>query len=241
MSDNKIDVLAFGAHPDDIEASCGGLLLNLVKRGYLTGAVDVTNGGLGTNGTPEIRREEAVEGSKILGNSFRENLQIPEGEIADSVENRKRIVSLIRKHKPTMVLVPYWEDRHPDHVATSRLVSASIFYTGLRKLEVDGLEAHRPKYVLYYALHQEFQPSFIVDITEVYEQKREALLAHKSQFFVDGAEAVKSYINTGSFLEYWDARARRYGYMIGAAYGEPYVIPNPPGVDDPYLLKMKDF
>lgn len=236
LSPQKIDCLAFGAHPDDVEASCGGLLIKLNKLGFKTGTIDLTDGGLGTNGTVEIRAEEAKKGSEIMGDQFRLNVGIPEAEIVDDIETRKLIVHLIRLFQPDMLLLPHLLDRHPDHIDTSRVVTSSVFFSGLGKF-LPEVEKYRPKWVMSYALHQEFDPSFIVDISNEYEQKVKALLAHESQFKGEN----KSYISTGTFLDYWEARAKRFGYMIGTKYGEPYKVNGTVGINNPFDLLIKDY
>ena len=222
-TNNSVDVLAFGAHPDDVEACAGGYLLKAKQKGLTTGIVDLTLGEKGTNGTIEIRKKEADEGAKILGCSFRENLELPDGNISVNKENEMAVLEVIRKYRPETVLAPWLEDRHPDHEDVGKLVSKASMYSGLAKIETE-YERWRPKKIFYYMLHYDFKPSFVVDISDVFETKIRSLKAHKSQFDPNGKGVIKSYINKPEFLEFWEIRSRYYGYRIGAKYGEPYKV-----------------
>ncbi len=216
----RIDCLAFSPHPDDAELFCGGLLSKLKKQGRSTAIVDLTRGELSTNGNPEIRAAESSEATRILQLDARENLEISDGNIDASPENRKKIVSILRKYKPAICLLPYWRDRHPDHEAASRVIKQAVFDSGLKKIDT-GQETYRPVSILYYMLHTQFEPSFVVDISEEQEQKMAAIMAYKSQFFQD-KKAQGTYINQSGFLESLTTRAAFFGHQAGVGFAEPF-------------------
>jgi N-acetylglucosamine malate deacetylase 1 len=176
-----VDVLLFGAHPDDVEWGAGGSVLLLKARGASFGVVDLTRGEMGSRGTSEERDKEAQEAASSMGAQFRENLGMPDCGVIDSVKNRKRIASVIRRHRPKLVLAPYWKDRHPDHAATGRLIRNSAVYCTLRKSN-DPNPPHKPSSYLYYLLHHFTRPSMVVNISDVYDRKLELLRMHVSQF-----------------------------------------------------------
>ena len=166
----KLDIIAFSAHPDDVELSCGGTIAKMVKAGYKAGVIDLTEAELSTRGTIALRRKETEKASKVLNLSIRDNLKIPDGQIENTLGNRLKVINCIRKHQPEIILAPFFEDRHPDHVYTSTLISESNFYSGLSKLDGE-LTPHRAKNVLYYYQHMVDKPSFVVDITDEFDQK----------------------------------------------------------------------
>ncbi len=217
----KIDCLAFGAHPDDVELFCSGLLLKLQKQGFTTGIVDLTKGELSTNGTLEIRKTETKNASKILNISIRENLGFEDGNIENTKQNRIELIKVIRKFKPDLVLQPYWEDRHPDHVSTSKIVSDVCFYSGLSEIETEQ-EPFRPKTNLYYMMHTRFTPSFIVDISDEMETKIKTIKCYESQFSQSKEKKKNTYINQPEFFDSIINRAKFYGYEIKREFGEPY-------------------
>lgn len=217
----QTDCLAFGAHPDDVELFCSGLLLKLKSQGYKTAIVDLTQGELSTNGDIKTRREEAEKASAILQLDFRSNVAIRDGNIANDYENRMAIIRLIRKIKPILCLIPHWKDRHPDHRSASVLLHDAIFFSGLKKIETDQ-ESFRPKTVLHYMLHNVFIPTFIVDISNEMENKMAAIKAYKSQFESDPGVSEGTYINRPEFLDTVYTRAQFYGQKIGCKFGEPY-------------------
>ena len=176
-----LDVLAFGTHPDDLELCCGGTLILLASRGYRVGSVDLTRGELGTRGSAEIRAQETAAANEILKLSLRENLGIPDGNIEKSQENIRRVIQVLREHRPRLVLAPYWEERHYDHVHGSELVSEAAFYSGLAKIDT-GQECFRPYRVLYYMGRVGFRPSFVVDVAVTFDAKMRALRSYQSQF-----------------------------------------------------------
>lgn len=227
------DVLFFGAHPDDIELGCGGTVAKLTSAGYKVGMIDLTRGELGTRGTREIRDQEAKEATRILGASVRDNCEITDGHIEINRENKAKVITMIRKYRPELVILPYFSDRHPDHVNASKLVKECIYYSGTEKwptgVSISELPPHRPKFYLYFMLAEPFQPTLIVDVTTHYQQRMDAFHAYKSQFFVPGqmVEEKETWISTPAFSESLIARLRFYGFQIGATYGEGFYADQP--------------
>ena len=248
-----LDILAFAAHPDDVELCAGGTMCLLAQQGYQTGIVDLSRGELGSRGTPALRRQEAEEASKILGTSARENLGIPDGDIANTRANQIKVVRAIRRFKPHMVLLNPPFDRHPDHGDAATLVKAAIFYAGLRKIETRDDEGNvqdpwRPDHALHYMQTTPFEPTIIVDVSDVWAQRMQAMQAFKSQFFNPSYTSTENepqtFISNPGFFEWIEARARTYGYMIGAQYGEPFLYHQGPiGVTDLFatLSRKKEF
>ncbi|OFV93262.1 MAG: bacillithiol biosynthesis deacetylase BshB1 [Acidobacteria bacterium RIFCSPLOWO2_12_FULL_54_10] len=231
-----LDVMAFGAHPDDVELLVGGTLAKLAKQGYRTGAVDLTRGELGTRGTEEIRAKESAAASEILKLSVRENLGIPDGHIEKSQDHILRVIRVLRQYRPRLIMIPHWEERHCDHVHTSELVAEAAFYAGLKKIET-GQESFRPFRVLYYVGRMGFRPSFIVDVSETFDTKMKAVRAHQSQFHRGQEEAkageAQTFISSVYALEVFETMAKYYGAMIGAKYGEPYLMREAVELADP--------
>ena len=239
-----LDVLAFGTHPDDLELCCGGTLILLAGRGYRIGAVDLTRGELGTRGSEEIRAKESAAASQVLKLCLRENLGIPDGHIEKSQENLLRVIRVLRQHRPRLVLAPYWEERHYDHVHASHLVAEAAFYSGLSKIET-GQESFRPYRVLYYVGRIGFRPSFVVDISETFEAKMRAIRSYRSQFHGGGDEesgGPQTLISSPLALEVFETLARHYGAMIGARYGEPFLVREALELSDPvaYFREFPD-
>ena len=237
-----LDVLALAAHPDDVELCAGGTMCLLAEQGYRTGVVDFTRGELGTRGTPESRAEEAAAASEIMGLAARENLGLPDGDIQNTKANQLKVVQAVRRHRPSIVLTTAETVRHPDHGDATRLSVDALFYSGLAKVETrdEGgapQEPWRPHHVLHYMQALDFEPTFVVDVTDVWERRMDALLAYRSQFYQPDAEGSddepETYISNPRFLAWVEARARTYGYRIGADYGEPFLYRHGPvGVDD---------
>ena len=221
----ELDVLAFAAHRDDIELTCGGTMIKLVDQGYRTGIVDLTAGEMGTRGSVQERAREAEEAAKILCVRCRDNLGIPDADIEMNAENKLKVVGAIRRYRPRLVLLPYWEDRHPDHAHTSQLVFEAAFLAGLSKLDLDTRQPkHRPEKLVYYMCHYEFEPSFIVDVTEQYERKMEAILCFKSQVHNPNYPGEQTLISSAEYLESIEVRSRYYGGLIGKRHGEPFLV-----------------
>ena len=231
----QIDILAFGAHPDDIELTCAGTIIKLGAMGYKTGVIALTQGELGTRGTAEIRAQEFEAAGKILGLSIHKMLDIADGNVAVTDENKLKVIREIREYKPRIVFAPYWKVRHPDHGHASHLVREAAFFSGLKKIDT-GQEAHRPFKVVYYPGRFEFAPSFIVDVSEHHEQKVDAIQAYKSQFHNSEKNKYgdeETNISTPEFLEAIITRDKQYGSYIGAKYGEPFLVREPMRLDDP--------
>lgn len=242
IDSNRLDVLAFAAHPDDVELCAGGTVCKLVKQGYRVGIVDLTRGELGSRGTPELRMEEAGRAAEILGIHARENLGLADGNIADSPEARRKVIQVVRRYRPHVALVSPPECRHPDHPDAARLVTSALFYAGLRKLETrsqsgEPQDPWRPRHVLHYMQAIPFEPTFIVDVSDEWEQRMRALGAYGSQLHNPAYEPQdgepETFISNPRFLEWISAQAKTYGHRIGAEYGEPFLYRHGPvGVDD---------
>ncbi|HEY4047156.1 MAG TPA: bacillithiol biosynthesis deacetylase BshB1 [Acidobacteriaceae bacterium] len=217
-----IDVLLFGAHPDDVEWGAGGTVLTLKARGSSFGIVDLTRGEMGSRGTSEERDKEAQETASWMGARFRENLGLPDCGVIDSIENRKHIASVIRRYRPKLVLAPYWKDRHPDHAATGRLIRNAAVYCTLRKSN-DLNPPHKPSAYLYYLLHHFRQPSMVVDISEIYNRKLELLRMHASQFAKTAEGFGVLPLGMDDYLFGLESRDRFFGSLIGVHHGEALV------------------
>lgn len=219
----KLDVLAFGAHRDDIELTCAGTMIKLADQGYKTGIIDLTAGEMGTRGSAEERAMEAEESAKILQVKCRENLGIPDTNIEINRENKIKIAKVLRKYQPRIVILPYWEDRHPDHAHAGQLVFESSFIAGLSKLDT-GQQSHRPEKLIYYMCHYEFEPSFIVDVTEQHERKMAAVHCFKSQIYNPNYQGEQTLISSPEYLESIEVRSRYYGWHIRKKHGEPFLM-----------------
>ncbi len=232
-----VDVLAFSPHPDDADLACGGLLLKLKGMGYTTGIVDLTEAELSSNGDPDTRRKETLNASKILKLDIRENLKIGDSAVANNLENRLKIIEIIRKYKPALAVIPYKKDRHPDHENSSKLLKDAIFMSGLKNFKTD-IEFHKPKIVISYMLNYQFKPNFIVDISDYYIQKMEVFAAYKSQFGRED-DGQSTYINSRYFYDLITSRNKYYGLKVNVEYGEPFLIESDIKVDNP--VKFFDY
>lgn len=223
----KLDILAFGVHPDDVELSCAGVLLVEQKNGKKTGIIDLTAGELGTRGSGEIRKVEAADAANILSVAVRENLQMADGFLQNDEAHQRKIIVAIRAFKPEIILCNAPEDRHPDHGKSSKLVADAAFLSGLMKIETElngSLQsAWRPKYVFRYIQDRFLQPDFVVDITDVFEQKIEAIKAYKTQFYNSDLDEPQTYISTPDFLDSVIYRHKWFGKMIGVKYAEGFI------------------
>ena len=231
----KLDVLAVSPHPDDVELHCGGLMIRFADLGYATGIVDMSRGEKGTRGTVDGRKGEAAAAAEILGLSTRQNLELPDARIGACETHRDALVDAIRIHQPDLLLVPHEVARHPDHEATARLARDAAFLAGLEKIETDH-PVFRPRKVVFYLTHHRYQdprPSFIVDITSTFGRKIEAVKAHRSQFHDPDSTEPETFISRPEFLEEVEAQSRYYGALIGARYGEPFVVREYLSIDDP--------
>lgn len=231
MKNTKVDYLFFGAHPDDAEIGCGGTMLEAVAKGKRVALVDLTRGEMGTRGTPETRLRESLAAARLLGALFRLQLDLGDGILRNGRDEELEVVSIIRKHRPAIVFAPFPDDRHPDHTRAGRLVTEASFYAGLAKIEA-GQPAHRPQTVVYYMQNYVQQPAFVVDITASHKRKMEALRCYKSQFYNPKSKEKMTFIAKKSFIDMIEARARHFGAMIGAEFGEGFLTKQPPRVDD---------
>ena len=291
-----LDILAIAAHRDDVEQTCGGTLLKMAQRGYRTGILDLTQGEMGTRGTAQERAREAAEAAKILHVSWRQALDIPDGRVENTWENRLKVARVIREQRPKVVILPYWEGRHPDHYTTSRLGYEACFLAGLAKLEVEqtlssqhsafsqvktedvgttvganvsatvgtgvdstveghgfsraernpeaaalaagGLSAHRPFKIIYATLYYDVRPTFVVDITDQFENRFQSLIAYKSQF--TDQEAGKDFFPAQADIHArTEAMARFYGMMGGVTYAEPFLQKEVGLVEDLLQIPVK--
>ena len=235
-----VDVVAFGAHPDDIELGCGGTLAKLADAGRSVVFVDLTRGELGTRGTVEVRQQEAREAARILGATARENLTLPDGHLALTAEAKRKVVEVIRRFRPRLVFLPYFHDRHPDHVHASEIVYEGTFLAGLPRY-VTGEASYRPDKIIYYMGWEEFSPSFIVDISEQFERKMEAIRAYASQFTLADPSYPKTRLTSPATDRLIRSRMAHYGALIGKEYGEAFLIRGVLEVDDPFNLRFLSF
>ncbi|MBM3327534.1 MAG: bacillithiol biosynthesis deacetylase BshB1 [Calditrichaeota bacterium] len=219
---NQIDLLALGAHSDDVELGCGGTVAALAHKGYNCAIVDVTEAALSTRGNILTRQEEAACAAHILG-ALRYNLQAQESQIYPNFDNLLSLVSLIRALKPKLMLTHYWEDRHPDHIAVSRLTQEAVFWAGVAKFG-DDHPPHRPRRLGYYFARLETIPTLIVDISDTFDTKMAAVRAYRSQFFPDPDETPNTFISRPEFLDRITTRARGWGDKISARYGEAFLF-----------------
>jgi bacillithiol biosynthesis deacetylase BshB1 len=223
----KLDILALGVHPDDVELSCAGVLLVEKMNGKKTGIIDLTQGELGTRGTAETRKTEAADAAMILGVDIRENLEMADGFFQNDEANQRKIISALRDYQPEIILCNAPEDRHPDHGRSSKLVADAAFLSGLKKIQTErnGMvqEAWRPKYVFRYIQDRMLQPDFVIDITEVFDKKIEAIKAYKTQINSGEMDGPETYISTPDFLDSVIYRHKWFGKMIGVKYAEGFI------------------
>ena len=222
----KLDILAFGAHPDDVELGCGGTIAKEISLGRKVGVIDLTRGELGTRGSADLRDKEAAEAGKILGLSVRENLRMRDGFFENDENHQMQIIQMLRNYRPDVVLCNAVDDRHIDHGKGSKLVSDACFLSGLMKIEstLDGnlQEAWRPKQVYHYIQWKDLKPDFVVDITDFMELKRRAIFAYSSQFYTPETNAPITPIATKNFLDSIDYRAQDLGRLVGTEYAEGF-------------------
>lgn len=233
----KLDILAIGVHPDDVELGCSGVLINEIKNGKKTGIIDLTQGELGTRGTIDTRYAEAKNAAEIIGVAVRENLKMRDGFFRNDEEHQLQLVAAIRKYRPEIVLANILDDRHPDHGRAGHLISDACFLSGLEKVKTkdnEGKEQNkwRPKYVLHYIQDWYHDPDLIIDVSDAFEQKMKSVEAYTTQFHVNGhvQEGAETYISTPDFLESIVARARMLGKRIGVKYAEGYVCEKKIGI-----------
>ena len=254
MSTPPLDILALAAHRDDAEQTCGGALLKMAQRGYRTGILDLTQGEMGTRGSMEDRSREAADAAKILCVSWRQALDIPDGRVENTWENRLKVARVLREQKPRVVILPYWKGRHPDHYTTSVLGYEACFLAGLAKLDLKSAIStqhaafsqqaatsalpHRPFKIVYATLYYDVRPTFVVDITEQFETRLQSLMAYKSQFSDQevGKGIFPAQAEIRSRIE---AMARFYGMLAGVTYAEPFLQKEVGLVDDLTAIPVK--
>jgi bacillithiol biosynthesis deacetylase BshB1 len=232
-----VDVLAIAAHRDDVEQTCGGTLLRMASRGLRTAILDLTRGEAGTRGTSEDRAREAAEAARVLGVVWRQALDLPDGAIENSLENRMKIVPVLRQLRPRVVILPYWQARHPDHAVVAQLGYEACFLSGLAKIDT-GSAPHRPFKIVYASLYQDVRPSFVVDITPFVEQRHAALMAYQSQY-ANQAAGSALFVAEEEIRERTFAEARHYGLLAGVRFGEPFVQKEVGLVDDLTLIPVQ--
>lgn len=237
--EKPLDLLAIAAHPDDIEQTCGGTLLKAAAMGYRTGALDLTAGDMGTRGSPELRIEESGRAARLLRLAWRGNLRLPDARLENSLPARMTLAAEIRRLRPRVVILPYWQGRHPDHYRAAELGYEACFLGGLRKLE-STTEPHRPFKILYASVYANVTPSFVVDVSAEFERRMDALLAYESQYG-ESAEGGDLFPKQAEIRERLAAVARFYGNLIGARYGEPFVVKETMRVDDVMQLGVRSF
>ena len=242
LSASPVDVLAIAAHRDDVEQTCGGTLLRMAARGLRTGILDLTQGESGTRGSAAERAAEAEAAAKILGVSHRQALDLPDGAIANTLENRLKIARVIRELRPRVVILPYWEARHPDHATCATLGYEACFLAGLSRVQTGDvagdLPPHRPFKIVYASLYADVRPSFIVDITPFIEQRYAALMAYQSQY-ANQAQGGGLFVPEEEIRERMLAEARHYGLLAGVKFGEPFVQREVGLVDDLTLIPVQ--
>jgi len=252
--DKTLDVLAIAAHRDDVEQTCGGTLLKMAQSGHRTGILDLTQGEMGTRGTAEDRAREAAQAAKILQVHFRQALDIPDGRVENTWENRLKIARIIRQQRPRVVILPYWQGRHPDHYNCSTLGYEACFLAGLTKLQLDeqqktktGRKAkepdwprrpHRPFKIIYATLYYDVRPTFVVDISDQFEARLESIYAYKSQY-ADQEAGRNDFPAHAEVRERVTTMAKFYGMLAGVKYAEPFLQKEVGLVDDLTMIPVK--
>jgi bacillithiol biosynthesis deacetylase BshB1 len=256
MAEEKaLDVLAIAAHPDDAEITCGGLLIKMARQGRKTGVLDLTAGEMGTWGDEQDRAKEAADAAKALGLAYRGNVELPDSAVELTQANKLKIAHVIRDTKPELVILPHWKQRHPDHLACSRLGYDACFLAGLKKVDLNG-EPFRPRKIIYVSYFRNTDYSFLVDISAEFEQKLEAIAAYRSQF--GDAEALREKMKTGFTLselansesrnifspgvniyDLMFARSRHLGQMVGVTFAEAYTVKEQMLIDDPQNMPVR--
>jgi len=258
MSTPPLDILALAAHRDDVEQTCGGTLLKMAQRGYRTGILDLTQGEMGTRGSAEDRSREATDAAKILCVAWRQALDIPDGRVENTWENRLKVARVLRERRPRVVILPYWKGRHPDHYTASILGYEACFLAGLAKVDAEqalssqhsalsqegaasttgALLPHRPFKIVYATLYYDVRPTFVVDITEQFETRLQSLMAYKSQF--SDQEAGKAIFPAQAEIRSRiEAMARFYGMLAGVTYAEPFLQKEVGLVEDLTVIPVK--
>lgn len=238
----KLDILAIGVHPDDVELSCAGTILKHLALGKTVGILDLSRGELGTRGTPALRTEEAMKAAKILGVSLREQLTMPDGFFENNETNQKHIIPIIRKYQPEIVLCNAISDRHPDHGRAAKLVADACFYSGLAKVETYGDDnklqnCWRPKAVYHYIQDQFIEPDFVIDISVYMDKKMESIMAYSSQFYNPNSKEPETPISSKNFIESIKAKSSVFGRAINCDYAEGFTVNRYIGVESLFDLR----
>jgi N-acetylglucosamine malate deacetylase 1 len=222
----SVDLLVFGPHPDDLEIGLGGTIARHAARGLTVGLCDLTAGEMGSNGTVDERLAESEAARQALGAAWRENLGWPDRRIGKDAAHLEQAVAFIRRHRPRAIAVPYWSDRHPDHVAASQVLTEAVFNSGLRRFDPPAA-AWKPQSICYYFINDSVTPSFVVDVSAVYERKRRALACYVSQFKPSGGEAVDTRLTSPRFQQLVESRDAQSGALAGVAFAEGLVVRDP--------------
>ena len=223
---NPVAILVFGPHPDDLEIGLGGTIARHTAAGDAVGLCDLTAGEMGSNGTVEERLAEAEEARKVLGAAWRVNLRLPDRRIGSDNEHIRAATALIRKARPRTVAIPYWSDRHPDHIAASAMLTEAAFNAGLRRYDA-GADAWRLEWVCYYFINDSAPPSFVIDVSDVYEIKRRALACHVSQFTAAASNSVATRLTSPRFQQLIESRDAQFGAVAGVAFAEGLIVRDP--------------
>jgi bacillithiol biosynthesis deacetylase BshB1 len=235
--DTPLDILAIAAHRDDVEQTCGGTLLKAAQQGQRTGILDLTQGEMGTRGTAADRAREAADAARILQAQYRHALDIPDGRVENTWENRLKVACIIRETRPRVVILPYWQARHPDHATASTLGYEACFLSGLKKLDIPG-DPHRPFKIVYASLYHDIRPTFVVDITAQFELRLQSLFAYKSQY-EDQSAGAKDFPAHAEIRQRIETMARFYGLLAGVDYAEPFVQKEVGLVEDLRMIPVK--
>jgi bacillithiol biosynthesis deacetylase BshB1 len=233
MTVKPVDLLAIGPHPDDIEIGIGGIVAKHAALGHLVGLCDLTAGEMGSNGTVDERLAEAEAARQVLGAAWRVNLRLPDRAIGTSPDHQRAVAGLVRSARPKVVAIPYWSDRHPDHVAASHLLTEAVFSAGLRRYHAEG-DAWKPESVCYYFINDMAAPSFVVDVSDHYETKRRALACHVTQFEPSQPDAVSTRLTSVRFRQLIESRDAQFGALAGVAFAEGLIVKQP--LVRPHLL-----
>jgi bacillithiol biosynthesis deacetylase BshB1 len=226
-----VDVIAFGAHPDDVELYAAGTLAKFAAQGYSTAIVDMTRGELSSRGTAATRAREAREAARVLGLRFRENLGLPDGDVRPTAEARLEVIRVLRKHRPSLVLAHHWDDRHPDHVNSSRLVTEACHHAGLARVKT-GQERFRPNLILYYMIPAHTVPTLVVDVSDFAEKRSAAIRSYRSQLFDPSSKEPVTYLSRPGFLAHVESIHSFYGTLVGREKGEAFYMRGVPEVGD---------
>jgi len=222
----SVDLLVFGPHPDDLEIGLGGSIARHAALGHVVGLCDLTAGEMGSNGSVDERLAESAAAATVLGAAWRENLRWPDRRIGEEAGHLTHAVAFIRRHQPRTVAIPYWSDRHPDHVAASHVLTEAVFNSGLRRYRSEG-EAWKPDWICYYFINDSVPPSFVVDVSDYYERKRAALDCHASQFQRTAPDAAETRLNTPLFRQLIESRDAQFGALAGVRWAEGVVVRHP--------------